>query len=187
MKVAAPAINKTIEAHIRNINEAESNNLSNKYVEESKRQILLTSNILGQELEKIVYTALDNFKDITNGDLPSLIEKGYDATNSEGLNYYGLDEDANQMIDYAREVSNTAIDSYSNTLKMAKDYNIKSDLIRNTQDRLLRFAVEVSDECVQTSGAWHELGSLHGMNALSGAEYPTSGQLYLKEARKTGS
>ena len=146
MKVAAPAINKTIDAHIRNINEAEQSNLSNKFVEESKRQILLTKNILGQQLEELAHTALNNYRDIAANDLPDLVERGYEATNSEGLNYYGLDEDANQMIDYAREVSKTAIDSYASTLNMAKEFNIKSDLIRNTQDRLLRFAVEIGDE-----------------------------------------
>lgn len=146
MKVAAPAINKTIDAHIRNINEAEQSNLSNKFVEESKRQILLTKNILGQELEDLAHSALANYRDITTGDLPNLIERGYEATNSEGLNYYGLDEDANQMIDYAREISKTAIESYSSTLNLAKEFNIQSDLIRNTQDRLLRFAVEIGDE-----------------------------------------
>ena len=146
MKVAAPAINKTIDAHIRNINEAEQSNLSNKFVEESKRQILLTKNILGQELEVLAHNALSNYKDMASKDLPDLVEKGYEATNSEGLNYYGLDEDANQMIDYAREISKTAIDSYSSTLSMAKEFNIKSDLIRNTEDRLLRFAVEIGDE-----------------------------------------
>ncbi|MEJ2542465.1 MAG: tetratricopeptide repeat protein [Calditrichaceae bacterium] len=146
MKVAAPAINKTIDAHIRNINEAEQSNLSNKFVEESKRQILLTKNILGNELEALAHDALNNYSDIASNDLPELVEKGYEATNSEGLNYYGLDEDANQMIDYAREISKTAIDSYSSTLNMAKEFNIKSDLIRNTQDRLLRFAVEIGDD-----------------------------------------
>jgi len=146
MRVASPAIQQTIDAHIRNINEAEASGLSNKYVEESKRQILLTSNILAQELEKLVYFALDDFEAIIKGDLPDLIEKGYDATNNEGLNYFGLDEDANQLLDYSREISKTAIDSYSNTLKMAKKFMIQSDLINNTQDRLLRFAVEVSDK-----------------------------------------
>ena len=146
MKVAAPAINKTIDAHIRNIREAEQSNLSNKFVEESKRQILLTKNILGQELENLAHSALNNYRDISTGDFPDLVERGYEATNSEGLNYYGVDEDANQMIDYVREVSNTALDSYSSTLQMAKDFNIQSDLIRNTQDRLLRFAVEIGDE-----------------------------------------
>jgi tetratricopeptide (TPR) repeat protein len=145
-KVAAPAINKTIDAHIRNINEAEQSNLSNKFVEESKRQILLTKNILGQQLEELSHTALANYRDITTGDLPNLIERGYEATNSEGLNYYGLDEDANQMIDYSREISKSAIESYSSTLNLAKEFNIQSDLIRNTQDRLLRFAVEIGDE-----------------------------------------
>ncbi|MEJ2052932.1 MAG: tetratricopeptide repeat protein [Calditrichaceae bacterium] len=151
MKVASPAIDETIEAHVRNIREAEKENLNNKYVEESKRQILLTKNVLGEELENLAHRALANYRDIATGDLPDLIERGYEATNSEGLNYYGLDEDANQMIDYAREIGRTAINSYSSTLQLADEYNIKNDLIRNTEDRLLRFAVEIGDEMANLS------------------------------------
>ncbi len=59
---------------------------------------------------------------------------------------------------------------------------VLADLPLENGHRGNRLAVEISDEFGQTSGTWHELGALHGMDAFPGAEYLKSGKLYLKEA-----
>jgi len=143
-RAAAPAIQQTIEAHIRNIREAEELGLSNKYVEESKRQVLLTSNIMGSELESIVYSAMAEYKRIV-GELSDLVEEEFGTKTARGLDYYGLDNDANQMVDYVKILSGDVLNAYAKTMELAIENNIRNDLVKNTQERLLRYSVELAD------------------------------------------
>jgi len=147
-KAALPAINQTIEAHIRNIQEADEMGLSNKYVEESKRQVLLTSNVLGSELEGVVYSALSEYKNKVT-ELEGLIEQDFGAKNSKGLDYYGLDNDASQLIDYVQIVSNDVVNAYAKTLDLADQHSIRNDLVKNTHERLLRYAVQIADRMAE--------------------------------------
>ena len=143
-KVAEPAVQQTIAAHIRNIQEAGALGLTNKYVEESKRQVLLTSNIIGNELEKIAVSALSEYQRLTE-EIANLVEKEFGAKTARGLDYYGLDNDANQMLDYTKILSQDVLNAYAKTLVLAEENNIKNDLVKNTEERLIRYAVEKSD------------------------------------------
>jgi len=149
-KAAAPAIKQTIDAHIRNIQEAETMGLSNKYVEESKRQIILTSNIMGTQLETIAYSAFDEYER-REQELSGLIEKDFGAKTAKGLDYYGVDNDVNQIIDYIKILSADILKAFNGTLVLAADNDIKNDLVKNTQERLLRYAVEMSDKMAAAS------------------------------------
>ncbi|MCB0284333.1 MAG: tetratricopeptide repeat protein [Calditrichaeota bacterium] len=143
-KVVAPAVTQTINAHLRNINEAGELGLSNKYVEESKRQILLSSNILGNQYEELTKTTLDQFEKYF-ADYKDLISKEFGTKNAQGLDYYGVENNAAQMVDESIRLAVNTIDAYSQTLKLAQENGIENDLTRSTADRLLSFAVEISD------------------------------------------
>ncbi len=144
-ELVAPAIAKTIQAHIRNLNEAKPLGLSNKYVEESKRQILLTANILGEELEKMVYRSLDKYREATRAIEP-LLSQEFGATNEQDQAYEDLDNLAKQMIDYARIWTVQALNAYTNSLNLAKTHNIVNDLLRNTEYRAIRAGVEIAQQ-----------------------------------------
>ncbi|HID82639.1 MAG TPA: tetratricopeptide repeat protein [Thiotrichales bacterium] len=144
-KVAKPAIDQTIQAHITSIQEAEKMGLSNKYVEESKRQILLTSNIMGEEIEKLAHESLNQYRRIRD-EVKVMIEREFEAVNNQGLDYYALDNLASQMIDYVKDLGINTLNYYATTLQLSEEHNIKNDLIRNTEDRMLRFAIEITDE-----------------------------------------
>ncbi|MBD3225983.1 MAG: tetratricopeptide repeat protein [Caldithrix sp.] len=143
-KVASPAIEKTIVAHVQNLQQSEELGLSNKYVEESKRQILLTSNILAEEIEQLAYKALQQHAK-TRQEILNLVDKEYGAVNEDGYDYFALDNIANQMVDYTRLLSRDIINSYAKTLNVAQEYGIKNDLISRTQDHMLRYAIEITD------------------------------------------
>lgn len=140
-----PAVESTINAHLTNIQEAEALGLSNKYVEESKRQVLLTSNILASEYEALTELAFEEYE-YSRDQIKILIEREFEAVNEQGLDYYTLDQNAAQMIDYAKILSEQVLKIYENTLVLAEEHDIENDLIRNTKDRLLRYAVEVTDK-----------------------------------------
>lgn len=149
-KVAKPAINNTIDAHLRNIAEAGNLGLSNKFVEESKRQVLLTSNILASEYKSLAMLALVEYGNVTK-ELERLLELDFGSKTNSGLDYYGLDNNANQLTDYTKILAQSVIENYQNTLTMAEEHQIKNDLVRSTKDNILQFSVEISDSMLQKS------------------------------------
>ncbi len=144
IKQIKPAVEKSVAAHMRNVEEAQVLGLSNKYVEESKRQILLQMNIVPQQQEKVVHEALTQYKDATTG-FKDLVEKEFGAVDAQGRDYYVLQNSANQMIDLTNGLSTGIIDEYNSTLDFAEENGIKNDLVKNTEDNMLRFVVEVTD------------------------------------------
>ncbi len=143
-KLINPTVEKTIEAHQKNVTEGENLKLSNKYVEESKRQILLTSNIPPDEVEKLAFLSLRDYQKQMKG-YRRLIEQEYGSLNAEGKDYMRIKDDVQLLIDISKTLAISAMDSYKNTLDRARNLNIENDLIRTTENRLLRIAVELTD------------------------------------------
>ncbi len=147
-KAAKPAIQKSIQAHLRNIKESEQLGLSNKYVEESKRQILLISNVLAEQYENLAYYALKNYSGEVQK-LLDLVEKDYGSTNEFGEDYFTVDNNANQMIDFSHELSIQSMNSYKGTLDLALEYNIQNDLVKTTKNNMIRLAIEMTDKMAE--------------------------------------
>ena len=144
IKQIKPYVEKTVAAHMRNVEEAQALGLSNKYVEESKRQILLQMNVVPQQQEKVVHNALAEYRKATAG-FKDLVEKEFGAVDAQGRDYYVLQNYANQMIDLTNGLSTGVMDEYNSTLDFASENNIKNDLVKNTEDNMLRFVVEITD------------------------------------------
>ena len=142
--VVTPAAQQTIEAHQTNITEAEELGLSNKYVEESKRQVLLTSNIPAEEIEKLAYQAATYYQK-KNPEYQRLIDQEYGTVNDKGQDYPLLGDNIKQMLDYSRDLTKATIDNYIRTLTLAQESGIVNDLIRTTENKMLRLAVEITD------------------------------------------
>ncbi len=143
-QVVSPAIQQTIKAHKHNIEEAQNLDLHNKYVEESKRQILLTSNILAVEIEKLAFESIVDYPNRSK-DIQDLVEKEYGATNAKGQDYPAIHGNNQQLIDLSKELANATINNYVSTLDFAQEANIQNDLVRTTSDKLFRFAVKFTD------------------------------------------
>lgn len=141
INAVAPAIGLTIGAHQRNIQEATELNLTNKYVEESKRQIILTNNILAQEVENLAMETLDLYKPgaqnmetlAGQGDSDDIIAQ-YMQANNLNLNF----------IEVSKELGVQAMNNYAGTLAFADQSGIQNDLVKTTENRLFRFAYELS-------------------------------------------
>jgi tetratricopeptide (TPR) repeat protein len=139
-----PAVQQTIEAHKRNIEESEALGLSNKYVEESKRQLLLTSNIPAQELEKLVFSSLNAYPAQVR-EYRRLIELEYGTTNERGEDYPLIADNVKNIVDYSKTLAINTMDYFAKTLDFAQENQIQSDLIRTTENRMLRIAIELSE------------------------------------------
>jgi tetratricopeptide (TPR) repeat protein len=143
-KLINPAVDQTINAHQKNIDEAKILNLSNKYVEESKRQILLTSNVGPQEVEKLAFLALRDYSQQMR-EFRRLVEFEYGTVNSQGKDYIAIKDEIQQLIDISKNLAISAMDNYRNTLDRAREHGIENDLIRTSENRMLRIAVELTD------------------------------------------
>jgi tetratricopeptide (TPR) repeat protein len=149
-KVIAPTVDQTIQAHLRNTQEANEMGLSNKYVEESKRQILLTSNILGDEYEQLAISAMEEFE-VQFQEYKRLIKLEFGAKNTNGLDYYGVENDAAQMVDMSITLSRNTLDAFAQTLQLAEENDIENDITRSTKEKMLQFAIEMSDRMKKNS------------------------------------
>ncbi len=159
-QVVTPAVSNSIEAHLRNINEADEMGLSNKYVAESKRQILLTSNILAEEYKELAVSALDEYDRLIE-EYKRLVELEFGTTNDKGLDYYGVATSAAQMLDENYALSNNALNAYANTLTLAQENGIENDLVRSTEDKMLRFGVETAERMQKYSKQANDLSALY--------------------------
>jgi TolA-binding protein len=149
--VVAPAVQQTIDAHRRNVMEASGLGLDNKYVQESKRQILLTSMLLAEEIERLAYMAIADYPEQSQGIL-DLIKLEYGAVNDKGQDYPMIHETISQMVDYSKELAVATLQNYGNTLKLAKEDSIENDLVRTAADRMMRFSIEFTDKYI----AYHD-------------------------------
>ncbi len=167
-KAIAPAVNVTINAHLKNITMSEQLGLHNKYVEESKRKILLTSAILADEYGKLFKKAVDIYK----SQLPTLvglIEGGDQAATPDGLNSLDYNDQMLSTIDYMNEFLSVALTQYENTLKFAKDNNINNDAVLTTQDRLFNLSYESGSELLgMANNAIAKRDSLNKLSETTG-------------------
>ena len=168
--VVTPAVQQTIQAHQRNVQEADELGLNNKYVEESKRQILLTSNIPAQELEKLAFQAIATFPE-KDREYRRLVELEYGTTNEKGEDYPLIADNTKQMIDYSRDLTRATIENYARTLNLARDSGIQNDLIRTTETRMMRIAVELTDLYEQYHDSVTVADSLYAEKFLATENY----------------
>jgi tetratricopeptide (TPR) repeat protein len=143
-KGVGPSVQQTIQAHLKNIEEAKTLGLNNKYVEESKRQLLVTANLPAKELEKTTFQAIAPYPALIN-EYKRLTEMEYGAKNSKGEDYPLINDNVKQLVDYSKALAVNTMDSYAGTLDLADQQGIQDDLIRTTHDRMLRLAVELTD------------------------------------------
>jgi hypothetical protein len=139
-----PSVEQTISAHQKNIDEAKSLGLNNKYVEESRRQIMLTSNVAPQQIEKLSFLALRDYKQQMS-EYRRLVEMEYGTLNSKGKDYMAIKDEVQLLIDISKNLAISAIDNYKNSLDRASEYGIENDLIRTTKNNMMRLAVEMTD------------------------------------------
>ncbi len=147
-RAVAPAVNVTLQAHLKNINTAKELELHNKYVRESKRKILLTSNILADEYGKLFNRSADIYSEQVKV-LKNLVEGGEQATTPGGQNSMDYNDQLLNIIDYMNEFITKAINQYENTLSFAREKNIENDAVLTTEDRLFNLGYESGHKMLQ--------------------------------------
>ncbi len=144
-QLVAPQVKTTIDAHLKNIAVARELGLENKYVQESRRKVLLARNILAQEYQSLVWETADLYKQSISV-LESLIEQGESARSPEGYDYYDYqDSYVLQLIFFMNQFSKIALNQYNTTLQLAQEHNIINDARITTEQKMFNFGYESGD------------------------------------------
>ena len=142
-KLVAPQVNTTIEAHLKNIQVSDELGLENRYVEESKRKILLARNTLANEYEKLTYETGDLYLTAVET-LENLINQGEGAVTPDGFDYYDYhDSYIMQLIFLMNQYAKISISQYRSTLQLAGDNSIDNDAKTTTEQKMFNFGYEV--------------------------------------------
>lgn len=145
VKLVAPQVQTAIDAHLKNIQVSEELGLENKYVEESKRKVLLTRNILAEEYQAL----FEQTAQLYSSSLPvleDLIERGESAKTPDGMDYYDYqDTYLMQLIYSMNQFSKIAVNQYKATLEIAQKYNITNDARITTEQNLFNFGYEAGE------------------------------------------
>lgn len=138
-------VDKSIEAHRRNLKTAQELQITNKYTEESKRRIIINSNIVADEYDKLKTDALHLFEDYYK-EYVALIPKPFGQKSSKyRMDYLGLGDNLSVFLDYATDFNSKSLDGYAATIDVARSDSIKNDLYEYTQKSILK-------------GSWHYVG-----------------------------
>jgi len=144
--VVEPAVQTTIQAHLKNLQVSQELSLENKYVIESKRKILLTSNITAEEYANVFNKAARLYEKSVPV-LENLIEQGPSATTPEGMDYLDYqDSYVMQLIFYMNKYSKQALNHYIRTLQFAREHNIQNDAKLTTEEKIFNFAYEAGNK-----------------------------------------
>lgn len=143
--VVEPAVQTTIQAHLKNLQVSDELSLENKYVLESERKILLTSNVTADEYANVFQKAAGLYEESVPI-LEDLINRGGSATTPEGLDFYDYqDSHIMQLIFYMNKYSKAALNHYIRTLQFAKNNNIQNDAKLTTEEKIFNFAYEAGN------------------------------------------
>jgi len=144
-QLVAPQVQTTIEAHLKNIAVSEELKLENKYVEESKRKVLLARNILAQEYEALFNRTVNIYRESVPT-LERLIEGGEESRTQDGMDYYDFQDNyLMQLTFFTNQFSKIAMNQYKVTLQVAQDNNINNDAKQTTEQAMFNFGYEAGE------------------------------------------
>jgi len=131
-----PLVDKIVEAHGRNLREAETMGLENQWVALSRARIITTSNLIPAEYVNLGYQALKLYKN----DMPRF-DQAVAADDPATLDI--ADEMAN-YIDFGKAYAMNAAQGYGQTLARADSIGISGPEVRNTEEALMSFLYRYS-------------------------------------------
>ena len=74
-----------------------------------------------------------------------LVGSEYGTTNDKGEDYPLINSNMAQLIELSKTLATATLQNYANTLDLAINQGVSNDLVRTTENRMLRFAYELSE------------------------------------------
>ena len=138
-KAVKPLIINIINAHKRNLKEAQELNLDNEWVEKSRDKIIAVGNILPQEYCKLSFDALKTYRKRERTYL-DLVSHG---SPEDQLRALDVASDMVNLIEAGRVYSLTAIRHFQNILKEARKVGIADEALKDVEERIMQFVYQM--------------------------------------------
>ena len=131
-KLVKPLVGEIVNAHERNLAEADSFALNNHWVEKSRHKIVATQNILAREYAALSWRAVSQYKlDMADYKM---------AVNAGEVRALELREAAANLIDFARAFAKASVEAYGVTFDRAATIDFNPEDLDKTQDVVFGFA-----------------------------------------------
>ncbi|MDZ7311506.1 MAG: tetratricopeptide repeat protein [candidate division KSB1 bacterium] len=131
-KYIKPLVANIIEAHRRNLAEADSFALNNHWVEKSRQKIITTQNILAREYAALSWRALSQYQ--------ANIKDYKEYVNSGDVRALELRDEMGNLIDFSRSFARVTLQSYGVTFDRASAMKFDGNELTKTEDSAFSFA-----------------------------------------------
>ncbi len=178
--LVAPQVQVTIDAHLKNIAVANELGLENQYVKESRRKVLLTRGVLGDQYGDLTFDALGMYKS-SLPNLENLIEQGESAVDEQGRDYYAYqDEYLMQIIYNSIDYAKIALAQYRNTITLAEENQINNDTRATIEQDMFNFAYEAGQTMLDLAESAQQKGDvfLERFDSTSNANFQLGSIFY---------
>ncbi len=137
-KFVRPLVDEIVQAHARNLAEAEELGLDNQWVESSRSKIISTNSLIAEEYSKLAWEALRGYQDRVPAYLSTLPEDNVMAL--------GIADEMANFIDFSNAFAKATILAYENTLETALQRGIQNYDLLHTEEALFRFVNRFSQK-----------------------------------------
>ena len=135
-KFVMPLIGQIVDAHARNLREAEELDLENEWVEKSREKIIHTNRIIADEYAKLAWQALSGYEERIPAYNNILLEDDVMALSI-------ADEMAN-FIDFSQAFGKATIRGFQISIDKARELNIHTYSLQATMNDLFKFTDQIA-------------------------------------------
>ena len=133
----ASQIENSVTAHRRNLETSKELEIENKYTEESKRRIVINSNIIADEYNELSKEALDQFELYYN-EYVKLVPRPFGAKSKLlKKEYIDIEPDIENFLEIATEYTVSGLENYKLTIERAQEDSIENDITEYTKLSIL--------------------------------------------------
>jgi TolA-binding protein len=130
-KFVKPIVGQILVAHERNIQQCDSLQIESAWVEQSRRRIVETNNILGREYVKLAQRALTQYTENLQ-EYKNLVAEG-------DVRSLDVQDAMVNLVDFNRKFANAALQTFVETLSHAQRAQVPAPALAETQDAMLQF------------------------------------------------
>lgn len=138
-KAVRPLIINIINAHKRNLKEAQKLHLNNEWVEKSRDKIIAVGNILLQEYCKLSFEALKTYRERERTYL-DIVSHGSPEDQLKALD---VASDMANLIEAGRVYSLTAIKYFQDILKEAREAGVAGKVLKDSEEKAMQFVYQM--------------------------------------------
>ncbi|MGH7491608.1 MAG: tetratricopeptide repeat protein [bacterium] len=127
-----PIVSQILIAHQRNIHQCDSLQIESAWVEQSRKRIVETNDILGREYVKLAQRALRQYGEN--------LEEYKKLVAEADVRSVDVQDVMANLVDFNRKFAQAALETYVETLRHAQRARARTPALLETQDAMLQFA-----------------------------------------------